>query len=43
LFELTAFENLATIVTITIIIEQMLGKQGFIGAQRDGTYFGIMC
>lgn len=30
LFELTALENLATIVTT--IIEQMFGKKGFIGA-----------
>ncbi len=30
LFELMALENLATIVTV--VIEQMFGKQGFIGA-----------
>jgi hypothetical protein len=34
-----ALENLGTIVTI--VIEQMFCKEGFVGAQRDGTYFGI--
>jgi hypothetical protein len=34
-----AFENLTTIVTI--VIEQMLNKEGFTNAQRDGRYFGI--
>jgi hypothetical protein len=36
-----ALENLATIVTI--VIEQMFGKQGFNGSQKDGTYIGIGC
>jgi hypothetical protein len=34
-----ALENLANI--ITIVIEQMLCKEGFVGSQRDGKYFGI--
>jgi hypothetical protein len=36
-----ALENLTTIVTT--FIEQMLCKEGFVGTQRDGKYFGIEC
>lgn len=36
LLELMAFENLTTIVTI--VIKQMLNKEGFTNAQRDGRY-----
>ncbi len=40
-FKLMAFKNLTTI--ITTINEQMLNKEGFIGTQKDGRYFGIKC
>ncbi len=39
LFELMAFENFTTIVTI--VIEQMRNKEGFTNAQKDGRYFNI--
>jgi predicted ATP-dependent serine protease len=40
-FKLMALKNLTTI--ITIVNEQMLGKEGFIGTQKNDKYCGIEC
>jgi hypothetical protein len=36
-----ALENLTTIVIV--VIEQLLGREGFTNAQKDGNYFGSRC
>jgi hypothetical protein len=40
-FKLIALKNLTTI--ITIVNEQMLSKEGFIGTQKNDKYCGIEC